>query len=387
MSLSPEQEALIADRLRVWHVRRACQAATPNGSQSTAGAKVKQGDAALDALLRCLLYELSGDIAAVTLLDQSVQYFLAVVRRSTLHIPQASGDMRKWYGCQSISHEGGLCVRTITMNSDPAAESVFEIFDLTDGQTRLLPVVDGTAASFRHYIGVPLSIRDGLRIGTLFVFKDEPAQQGLSRAHRHFMHETARQVVDQIELSVEALESKRASRCSSAVLALLHASETNQHPDGSRDDKTGAKQDPCSGVYQHAAKLLTHALELKGAIIQELPWSIYDTTTKQPRKARLLGRHCEYEELALDQLPDPSAEQLLKAFPSGAICHLLHVADGYGTFAASIPGGQEFSTTITVELLQHEAIPDQFVFLPLLNTYHHRHTAFIYGWVCGSTRV
>lgn len=73
------------------------------------------------------------------------------------------------------------------MQSDPLAESVFEIFDLSEGETRVLPVVDGTAASFRHYSGVPLITRKGTRLGTLFVFRDEPARQGLSRAHRHFM--------------------------------------------------------------------------------------------------------------------------------------------------------------------------------------------------------
>jgi GAF domain-containing protein len=73
-------------------------------------------------------------------------------------------------------------------------EPVFEIFDLKEGQTRSLPVVDGTFANFRHYSGVPIVIHGGVRIGALFVFRDKPAQQGLSRSHRHFMHETARQV-------------------------------------------------------------------------------------------------------------------------------------------------------------------------------------------------
>lgn len=187
MSLSPEQEALIANKLRVWEVHRACQVATLAAPESEFSEGVQKGDAALDALLRCLLYELSGDIAAVTLLDQDTQYFLSVIPRSSLSNPHLSEDARKWYGCQSISHHGGLCVRTISMQSDPLAESVFEIFDLTDGHTRLLPVVDGTAAAFRHYSGVPLIIRNGLRIGTLFVFKNKAASQGLSRAHRHFM--------------------------------------------------------------------------------------------------------------------------------------------------------------------------------------------------------
>lgn len=106
MSLSPSQEALIADRLRVWHVRRACQVATLSASTGRPSEDTPRGDAALDALLRCLLYELSGDIAAVTLLDQSTQYFLAVIPRSALHTADVTGSTRQWYGCQSISHGG-----------------------------------------------------------------------------------------------------------------------------------------------------------------------------------------------------------------------------------------------------------------------------------------
>lgn len=96
MSLSPEQEALIADRLRVWEVHRACQVATLAASDDTPSEDSQRADPGLDAILRCLLHELGGDIAAVTLLDQTTQYFLSVVRRSALHNPHLTDDARKW---------------------------------------------------------------------------------------------------------------------------------------------------------------------------------------------------------------------------------------------------------------------------------------------------
>lgn len=272
------------------------------------------------------------------------------------------------------------------MQSDPSAETVFEIFDLTDGHTKELPVVDGTAASFRHYLGVPLTIRDGQRVGTLFVFKDKPAHEGLSRTHRHFMHETARQVIDQIYLNIEALESKRALRCNSAVLDLLNACESGG---GNQLElvETTIVEDPCSQIYQHAAKLLTQAFEFDGVIIQEIPWSLSDVSSTQSRRASLLGCHHRPEGLALVQLPDVSIQYLMKAFPSGAVCHLLSESERHGTFAASLPGSPEFSTNISLERFANQPIPEQFIFMPLLNTYHHRHTAFILGCATGTDRV
>lgn len=87
MSLSAAQEAIVLDRTRIWEVRWACQVGSGG---------VQNGDAALAALLRCLLYELSGDIAAVTLLDDKTQYFLSVVPRSALHNPHVTEDTGKW---------------------------------------------------------------------------------------------------------------------------------------------------------------------------------------------------------------------------------------------------------------------------------------------------
>lgn len=276
------------------------------------------------------------------------------------------------------------------MQGDPKAEPVFEIFDLTDGQhTRVLPVVDGTAASFRHYSGVPICMRGGLRIGTLFVFKNKPATSTLSRHHRHFMHETARQIVDQVYLSVEALQSKRALRCDSAVLSLLDICEERDTTNALRFEKTAGLQDHCSHIYQNAARLLSHAFELDGVFIQELPRTRFYASTRPLPPKSLLGQHCRSEESAQYILPLPVAEQLLAAFPSGAVCHLLHSADGCNSFAASHPNDPKFNTNIDVDFQRTYTgtVPEQFLFLPLRDTYHDCDCAFILGWSMGSTRV
>jgi hypothetical protein len=87
------------------------------------------------------------------------------------------------------------------------------------------------------------------------------------------------------------------------------------------------------------------------------------------------------------QLPNPVVEQLFDAFPSGAVCHLLSEADGLGTFASSVPGSPEFSMEIRIKLLPRKETPEQFMFMPLWNTYHDKVSAFVLGWAVDSTRV
>lgn len=194
---------------------------------------------------------------------------------------------------------------------------------------------------------------------------------------------TAQQAVDQIYLSVEALESKRALRCNTAVLSFLDICEADGQMIARQYDRSAHTPQLCSRVYENASKLLAHAFELEGVIIQELPWSTFDANSMQGRRERLLGSLCKSAEPLLDS----TAERLWEAFPSGAVCHLLSEAGGYGTFAVSLPGDKEFGTTITIQLFQHKATPEQFIFLPLLNTFHHRHTAFLLGWATASIRV
>lgn len=402
MSLPCDREAIIADRSRVWEVRRYCQIAKSPYPQGDCGENdfprdagtvpEQKGDAALSALLRCLIYELDADITAVTLLDDNTQHFLSVVQRSSLHDPSVTVGSTQWYGCHSISHHGGLCARTITMEDPPGSDSVFEIFDLSArDDTRSLPVVDGTAASFRHYAGVPIKTVSSVHIGTLFIFKNKPAQQSLPPAHRHFICETARHAVGQLAQAVEALDSKRAIRCNSAILSLLDVCEPGSQSNPLQRQKTpqapGQYTTSASSLYQSAAKLLSHAFELEGVIIQELPLPNSATNSKQPHRQRLLAEHYVSEDAAPGHIADSVVEQLLEAFPSGAIFHLLSGAGSCGMFATSVRDGLDVRKDMRLDLCKHFPTPEQFLFLPLWDTFHDRDVAFILGWATGFTRV
>ena len=93
MSRTSGRPADIADRQRVWEVRRFCQVRIAHPPPSACG-EDSQGDAALSALLRCLLYELDADLAAVTLQDDQTQHFLSVVHKA--HIHDAHVKTTKW---------------------------------------------------------------------------------------------------------------------------------------------------------------------------------------------------------------------------------------------------------------------------------------------------
>ena len=89
-ALTEQQSACIADRARVWQVRRFCQVLPSvveyeRGNQ-TAHAKYSgsEPNGALAALLRCVVYRLGADLAMVSLLDDHNQYFVSGASRHNI---------------------------------------------------------------------------------------------------------------------------------------------------------------------------------------------------------------------------------------------------------------------------------------------------------------
>ncbi|KAF1968500.1 hypothetical protein BU23DRAFT_602116 [Bimuria novae-zelandiae CBS 107.79] len=74
----------------------------------TGGVIVGTADYALTALLRCLVYELDADLAMVSLLDETTQYFLAGASRANVKAAQVTLESTRWYGCDTVLHAGGL---------------------------------------------------------------------------------------------------------------------------------------------------------------------------------------------------------------------------------------------------------------------------------------
>jgi len=117
----------------------------------------------------------------ISLLDEHTQYFLSGATGDNIIDAGISLESARWYGCDSISHYGGLCERTITLEYQPGAPAFYEELDLLKTErTQNLPYVNGTTADFRHYVGMPITSPGGLNIGTVFAMSKTPAKDDLS---------------------------------------------------------------------------------------------------------------------------------------------------------------------------------------------------------------
>jgi signal transduction histidine kinase/CheY-like chemotaxis protein len=387
MAQTTDRAADITDPQRVWEVRRFCQVRTAHPPQAC-GVDSKS-DAALSGLLRCLLYELDADLAAITLLDEDTQHFLSVVHRSHLH--DLAVRTTKWYGCEQIAHRGGICEKTVMLDRQDQAHPVYEILDLSaDESTKSLPVVDGTVADFRHYAGVPLTTPGGLNIGTLFVFGNGAPENPLQPSHCEFMCKTAGYVMTQLMQTLEAMENKRSLRCNSAVSSMLESDVYAASPDTSHG--TEAAKSPklytsfAANIYATAVDLLSHAFEINGLVIQELPSHNVAANVNQQPKDKILAKKCDSKGEVLGPISDSVARQLLEAFPSGAIFHISSVSEDR-KYVASAQGRSGPLKQVELALCDNFSNAEQFVFMPLRDSFHDRDVAFVLGWATGSTRV
>lgn len=393
MALTSEQSAILADRQRVWEVRRFCQVryahSQPAFGEDANDLPLPSGqDGALAAMLRCMLYELGAEVAAISLLDENTQHFISVVHRSALHQPAI--ESAEWYGCAQVDWRGGICEKTVTMDIAPGQHPIYEILDLsTNETTKCLPIVDGTVANFRSYAGVPITAPNGLRIGTIFVFTNEIKKELLPLNQCHFMCDTARHVTNQLVQTLQALENQRSIRSNTAVSSMLNNPLPGRAerfpPTLETISATASNNSLMADIYQSAAKLLVHGFEFDGVLIQELPTSNAASKVHKPPKDKLLAEHSKPDPQSPEPIDDTIAEQLLQEFPLGAVVHWLSDDEG-GTFLASHQGSPS-SAKIRLELCEQFPQAEQFLFMPLRDSFHDRDVAFILGYASKSPRV
>lgn len=73
---------------------------------------------------------------------------------------------------------------TISIDTSKEEYPCFIIKDLSkDDRFKFLPVVDGTLASYRFYAGTPITTKQGIKIGSIFIF-DNKAREGLTVTHK-----------------------------------------------------------------------------------------------------------------------------------------------------------------------------------------------------------
>ena len=393
MVLTSAQAASLADRQRVWQVRRFCQVRhahrVPDQSEDQGSHHVETGDAALSALLRCLLFELDADLAAISLLDEQTQYFLSVAQKSTMHDPTVGGA--DWFGCDQIPVKGGICERTITQESTAQQDPVFEILDLlADDTTTMLPVVNGKFASFMSYAGVPLTTPDGLHVGALFVFKNELQLRHLPLTSRRYLCQTARDTMRQLTKTVGALQNKHSLQCNSTASSFINNHALKEISDTSRQaitTQTTHRHTLSAGrVFEMAASLMANVFELEGVIIQELPRSDVSQNVHLSQRQTLLAEWCGKSTHKSGPIENSVAEMLQQTFPTGAILQVLSTEEG-GVFLSLTEGEPGVRKMVRLDFDGRFLGTEQFLFMPLRDSFHDRDSAFILGWTSRFSRV
>jgi hypothetical protein len=280
MSTSKEQAAVISERQRLWEVRKYCQVRPVLGRNDVNGgelseepqvAELSPPDAALSSLLKLLMDRLDADVAMVSLLDEETQFFLAGAGKDN---SESAVKSAKWFGCNQVSHYGGLCERTIAIGSTQHP-AIYEELDMSrNSRTKGLPYFNGTLAKFRYYAGAPLKTAAGNTIGTIFVISHRPSS-GLDAARQQVLAGTASDVMRQLTLTLQALEGERLMQFQSATAALLQRERPSlyQQANGLPRGRPGVIQQPSHivEVYQHAAEVMRQSLKLEVVLFQYVP--------------------------------------------------------------------------------------------------------------------
>jgi len=387
MSLSKEQAAVISDRRRLWEVRRYCQVRPALERNNIDGGKSSTGpstpDVALSSLLELLVNRLDVDIAMVSLLDEETQYFLAGAQRDT---SEPAVESARWFGCDQIPHLGGLCERTIAIDSTKGP-AIYEELDMTQNtRTQDLSYVSGALANFRHYAGAPVRTAAGIAVGTVFVMSHEPSS-GLNASQRQVLIHTADNVMRQLALNLRALEGERLMQFQNTTAAVLQRQRPSLPKQKLSRKLSGLNQQPnyVVDIYQHAAEVMRQSLELDCVFFQHVSGGDRTSqTTSEDAQNSLLAVSLEAESSKAMCFSQSEVNNLIQTFPHGAV--LQHL-DHDWLMSTSEKTQTLLDPEIRAALDRDFQGSQQLLIMPLFDVLHNRTAAICVGWLCDYTRV
>nr|POF04545.1 hybrid signal transduction histidine kinase b [Quercus suber] len=345
-------------------------------------------------ILRSLCQALEADLAMVSLLDETTQYFLAGATRDPQEHARISIESARWYGCDSVLHAGGLCARTLRR---PRASSVYEVLDMAamfeDGHLRH----DDDLSRFRHYAGTSLISPSGFTIGTVFIFGEQPALSGLSSQSNDYLVETAVQVMKQLDQAVKALEYERVHRFSMAFISLNESRTAvlDEHASGSiagiHPRSSALNTASVSSIYDNAANILKEAFDLDGVLFQDVRLWEYLIDLGKPSAKTFLSKVCKTDVSVSAPLPDSVLRDIAQCWPSGEICYRAKDSNGNSSIVVgtstlrSNHDATELELCSSIDRLLPNA--DQVLVHPLWDPFHDRVVAVFIGFVGGWQRV
>jgi signal transduction histidine kinase len=383
MSLSKEKAAVISDRRRLWEVRKYCQVRPVLGRNNINGGKSLTPDVALSSLLQLLVNRLDADIAMISLLDEKTQFFLAGAQKDA---SEPSVESATWFGCDQISHLGGLCERTIAIDSTHGP-AIYEELDMTrNTRTKDLPYVSGSLASFRYYAGAPVKTAAGIAVGTVFVMNHQPSS-GLDASQQQTLINTAENVMHQLTLHLHALEGERLSRFQNTTTAVLRRQQPSLPKQKLSRKLSGLNQQPnyVLEIYEHAAEVMRQSLELDCVFFQHV--------SAGDRTAQTASQDSQDSQLAVSLKPGCSqptclsqseVNKTIQTFPHGAVVQHL---DHDWLMSSSEESQTLLDSEIRAALDRCFQGAQQLLIMPLFDVLHNRTAAICVGWLCDYVRV
>ncbi|KAL8826758.1 MAG: hypothetical protein Q9170_007282 [Blastenia crenularia] len=158
-------------------------------------------------------------IPGISVIGKETQYFIAEATKTLdlidNQVSDAEGDAL-WFGCGSVDKSGRLCERTIEL----PASHCFTVTDLSqDERFNQLPFVTGPP-HFRFYAGTPLTTRNGVNIGSLFIL-DDMIRPRLTLAQERFLGTIAATITSHMEVNREAEERRKVLRMAKGLNAFV----------------------------------------------------------------------------------------------------------------------------------------------------------------------
>ena len=139
-------------------------------------------------------------------------------------------------------------------------------------------------------------------------------------------------------------------------------------------------------IHTTAANSIQQIFELDGVMIQELPFANSAANIRHPQREKVLATACNAGVQKPRPIKDDVAQQLLEKFPSGGVFHVLEVNQS-GKFVASAQRKPGSYDRIQLDLCEGMPQAEQFVFMPLRDSFHDRDVAFVLGWASDFDRV
>ncbi|KAL8846899.1 MAG: hypothetical protein Q9221_008040 [Calogaya cf. arnoldii] len=249
----------------------------------------------LTALAQLCALRLNASRAMVSVIAKDTQYFIAEATKTLDLVDnnkcEVEGDTL-WVGCGSVSKAGRLCEvknfnprkpdllamssvneaqRTIEIPANSDTYHCFTVNDLSkDERFNQLSFVTGDP-HFRFYAGTPLTTKNGVNIGSLFVL-DTKVRPNLSPTQERFLGSIAATMMGHLEVNREAEERTKVLRMAKGLNAFVEGKSsfsTEEQPDNKATaiDEIESTHTNVEGAHKitfsRAANLLSDSLDLR----------------------------------------------------------------------------------------------------------------------------